>query len=95
MLIQILQDSSEQANDSLYRSLHLASDNREILVGVVSGKHNHVNVIVNNASHKVWRKFGKQFNTIDEAINHYKTAAIKSMLQFVKEHVNEKDSHAI
>jgi hypothetical protein len=37
-------------------------------------------VIVQNASHKVWRKFGKAFRNATEAVDAYKSQEVKSII---------------
>lgn len=39
-----------------------------------------VRVLVQNASHRVFRRSGRHFPTFDAAIAHYKSAAMKAIL---------------
>jgi len=62
---------------------------RYFYVEMTAGKHaaticinpNDVRVIVQNASHKVWRGAGKYFATVDAAVANYKSDAVKAMIQ--------------
>lgn len=49
-----------------------------------------VNVICKNAMHKVWNGGGKMFNSVDEAINNYKSSEMKSIIRMVSEEYEEK-----
>ena len=40
----------------------------------------HVRVIVNNSSHKAFKKCGRAFSTVTEALEYYKTPEIKAII---------------
>jgi len=40
-----------------------------------------VNVICQNASHKVWKKSGKMFSSVDAALQNYKSQEMKAIIQ--------------
>lgn len=44
-----------------------------------------VRVIVQNSSHRVWRGMGRQFKDAAEALAHYKSGAVKAMIQHADE----------
>lgn len=41
----------------------------------------HMFVCCKNASHRVWRGLGKRFDTVAQALDAYKSSAMKSMIQ--------------
>lgn len=40
-----------------------------------------VSVCCNNAAHRTWRKFGKRFASISDAINNYRSAEMKAIIE--------------
>jgi hypothetical protein len=62
-----------------YFFAELACGNHAIIVTV--GPKATIGVSVQNASHRAWRGSGKNFQSLDEALVYYKTAAIGAMLR--------------
>lgn len=48
------------------------------------GRPTKINVIYRNAMHKMYKGFGRDFNSIDDAINGYKDATIQEILYAAK-----------
>lgn len=84
MNIIIASSGSTIANGSTYKSFELNCENKSVLVLVVSGKSNYVNVTVNNAMHRAFRGIGKDFATFEAAIENYKDSKIKAMIEAAK-----------
>jgi len=84
MNIIITSSGTTIANGSTYKSIELNCENKSVLVLVVSGKINYVNVTVNNAMHRAFRGIGKDFTTFEAAIENYKDSKIKAMIQAAK-----------
>lgn len=86
MMIQIVSDETRTNEYATHRSITLATEKVEIFVDVMTGSKygDEVRVIVKNASHRVWRGAGKRFDTMDEAIANYRSAAVRSMLETVQ-----------
>ena len=82
--IQVISDSTQsyETLGNTYRLIELATEKHSLVIQFVSGNQNYVTVIVNNASHRAWKKFGKDFPTVEDAINNYKTAAIRQIIEF-------------
>lgn len=40
-----------------------------------------VRICVKNASHRVWRGFGKHFDTVEAALENYKSAKAKTLIR--------------
>lgn len=43
-----------------------------------------INVTCKNAAHKVWRGLGNSFETLQDALSHYKTSEMKSIIQYIE-----------
>jgi short-subunit dehydrogenase len=65
-----------------YISFDITNDNKNVFI-IQRTNNTQINVIVNNASHKVGRGLGKTFNSIEEAVNNYKCPKIKSIIQSI------------
>lgn len=61
-------------------SYELSSGKRSAHIRVESDR---INVCVRNASHRVWRGFGRFFDSFAEAKDAYKSSAVKSMIDCV------------
>lgn len=84
MNILIASSGTTTANGSIYKSFELNCENKSVLVLVVSGKSNYVNVTVNNAMHRAFRGIGKNFATFEAALENYKDSKIKAMIEAAK-----------
>lgn len=84
MNILISSVNTFEANNSIYKSMEMTCENKSVLVLVVSGKFNYVNVTVNNAMHRAFRGIGKDFETFEQALANYKDAKIKAMIEAAK-----------
>lgn len=73
----------------LHQSSNILSRGRYVSLEAQAGKHrayvmigpNDVRVIVNNASNKCWHGMGKLFASAAAAVENYKTAEIKAIIQ--------------
>jgi hypothetical protein len=73
-------------NGREYKSITVLVENQETTV--TTGMVNGINVIVKNASHKVWRGCGKDFTTFEQAIENYKSGKVKAAILTAKEYLN-------
>lgn len=80
MNILINNQSVSESNGTTYFSFDAAIENKSVAIMIVSGKSNYVNIRVKNASHKAWKGTGKDFATINEAVNNYKDGKIKAII---------------
>lgn len=85
MVIQVKDVTKQQACGNDYTYVEMVCEKHSALVIVVKGTRNYIQVIVQNASNRAWRKFGKEFATIADAVKNYKTAAIRSMIEHAAE----------
>lgn len=79
MNIQILEQTTDNGN----HYFTMASDKKEVYLS--ADKHGTVNVCVQNAAHQVFRGSGKFFygeKAWKEALNAYKSADVKAMIEF-------------
>jgi hypothetical protein len=76
-MIQLTSDVTTDVNGSQYRYVELATEKTGVSVTIAA---DHVRVVVLNAAHRVWGGAGKRFETMADAINNYKNAAVKEML---------------
>ena len=81
MTIQITSDETTKNNGISHRYVEMSSGSKSALFVVTTGEVNYVRVIVQNASHRAWKGMGKQFPTIAAAIENYKSADVKAMLE--------------
>ncbi len=83
MKILIKQDKTTEYSFGTNRILDMASDKHEVCVSVTryNSGHTNVAVIVNNAAHRAFRRGGRNFNSVAEAVAAYKTPAIKAMIE--------------
>lgn len=84
MNILIASASVNVVNGSTYKSFKVVCENKSVIVLVVSGNSNYVNVTVNNAMHRAFRGIGKDFATFEAAIENYKDSKIKAMIEAAK-----------
>jgi hypothetical protein len=85
MLMQIINEERNTVHKSQYHQIELASGKHQIIVMHVTGRLNYVIVQVQNAMQRAYRGMGKNFSTTAEAIEHYKTPAIRAMIQHAGE----------
>lgn len=74
MTIQII-ESSKAANVTYFRA---QCGNRSAHVAIY--KHG-IQVVNENAAHRVWRGSGRLFRTVDEALAGFKTGEMKAIIQ--------------
>lgn len=72
----------DQSIEGEYTFFELATEKQEMFVNVGPVA---VRVCVKNASHKAYRGMGRSFETIEDAIAGYKSAACKTMLEYVQD----------
>ena len=88
MTIQILSESKEtyQSLKATYVHYHLSCGKHTIIKTLkynLDGSFNRVVVLVQNASNKAFKgKVGKGFDSMELALNNYKTPEIKAMIAF-------------
>jgi hypothetical protein len=78
----IINETSRQTamgNDYLY--VEMTCGKHSALVIVCRGATNYVQVIVQNAAHRAYRGMGKRFASMEAALNAYKTAAVRGMIE--------------
>lgn len=85
MMIQVKEVTKQEACGNNYTYVEMACEKHSALVVVVKGARNYIQVIVQNASNRAWKKFGKEFATVADAVKNYKTAAIRSMIEHAAE----------
>lgn len=64
-----------------YKSYEAICGKKEAHV-YISKKSNYINVTCKNASHRVWRGGGRNFETLQNAIEAYKSAEMKSIIEY-------------
>lgn len=84
MNVIITNTSIDKVNNTTYSYNSVSVDNKEIDITVVTGSSNYVNLKVKNASQRVWRGMGKDFNSFEEALSNYKDPKIKAAIEAVK-----------
>lgn len=77
-MIQIISDTTNE----FFRCVEMTTGKHSVMVFVYLSR-SEVRVIVQNAMNQAWRGLGKEFASIQAAIENYKTADIKAMLQAV------------
>lgn len=85
MSVQVIRDTAENVSGITYRTVHLSTERQSLVAIVATGKTSYIRVIVQNAAHKAYRGFGKQFTTIQAALANYKNADIRAMLGYLQE----------
>jgi hypothetical protein len=81
MMIQINDDVTHSINGRDYRYIQLCSEKTDLFVTLAP---DYVRVLVMNASHRAHRiGGGRQFETIEQAIEAYKTPDVKNILRFL------------
>jgi len=85
MNIVTLEDHRFTGGGTHYRFIEMKCEKHRITVGFRAGQFSHITVIVHNASQRAHRGLGKQFDTTERAIKHYKTPAIRAMIQHAGE----------
>lgn len=78
-MIEILSETKTE------HGLHLRLRTESGVTGTVSVTSWEVRVLKETASHQVWRGSGRGFKTFDEALAGYKSADMKSLIQFAKD----------
>ena len=78
MQVQII-ESEEVTHKNIGRYVYatMKCGKQTMVVSVGSGS---VTALVQNASHRAWKGFGKTFRTFDEAFGNYKSAEARAML---------------
>jgi len=77
MTVQIVRDEKKTIEGQEYRYLELATEKVSAFVTFMPWG---VQVCCKNSSHKVWRGAGRLFNSIQDAIEGYKSADMRSIL---------------
>jgi hypothetical protein len=87
MLIQIVRDETQSYGNlgTQVRYVQMTSGRHSVLVAIETGRWPRVNVVVQNAAHRVWRGAGRYFPTLAEAADHYKTPEIRAMVRHAAE----------
>ena len=67
------------------RTYYKFQGKRNIVNVTVNSKIGYVNVLNENAAHRAYRGMGKTFDNMVQALNAYKSAEMKSILQYVAE----------
>jgi hypothetical protein len=81
MNVQILETHSFVAEVGLYETICFDCEGQKVTVTNFTGKHSSkVNVTVHNATQKAFRGLGKDFDTIEKALEHYKSNKIRAAL---------------
>ena len=52
-----------------------------------------VNICQKNASHHAWKRFGNYFRDLDEALNHYRSDAMRKIIFVAAAYCNEANSN--
>jgi hypothetical protein len=76
---KVTRNSYERLGNS-YTQVELESGKHSVVVVVCRGNQNYIGVVVQNAANRAWRGMGKEFATEQDAVNNYKTPAIKAMI---------------
>ena len=77
----ITSNNIETIRGYTYKTFEAVYNNKTVSVMQVTGNSNYVVVMYKNAAHKAYRGMGKQFSTIQEALNNYKDASIKAIIE--------------
>lgn len=85
MTIQLSNIEKFKSGGSTYNYFVGICENRKVTITIVTGQSNYVNVAVHNASHRAWRGLGKDFSTLEAAVDNYKDEKIKAIINAVKE----------
>lgn len=80
MNIQILETRTFSNEFANYSTTVFECEKVKCTVTRAQGHYNYINVTVHNAMHRAFRGLGKDFKTIEEALTHYKSEKIKSIL---------------
>jgi hypothetical protein len=81
MEINITDTSTQKALGNDYLYVEMQCGKHSALVVVCRGATDYVQVIVQNAANRAWRGMGKRFANMETALNAYRTAAIRGMIQ--------------
>lgn len=81
MDILITNNSQETINGVTYKTVSAICGKKEASITIRSGRMTGINVTVRNAMQKAWRGMGKEFDTIEQAIENYKSTEIKSIIK--------------
>jgi hypothetical protein len=82
MNIQVLDTAILVTEFATYDTVILECEKVKCRITRAAGQYSYINVVVLNAVHRAFRGMGKDFQTIEEALNHYKSPKMKAMLQF-------------
>lgn len=74
-----IKDTKVETYSNLGRYFYADMSNGKHSLAVAIKPHG-VQVVVCNASHRAWRRMGKEFPTMDAALAYYRTDAIRAML---------------
>ena len=81
MDIMITKDITEVFNEVSYRTVEATCGKTSATLVVTPVA---IHVCVNNANHRAWRGLGKTFETFDQALENYKSSAMKQIIAHVK-----------
>jgi len=82
----ITTNNTETINGYTYKTFTAIYNNKEVSIMKVTGNSNYFVVMYKNASHKAFRGMGKQFDTIQQALENYKDASIKAIISASNEY---------
>lgn len=66
-----------------YKSAEMTAGKKSAFV-MINIKTNEVNVICKNAAHKAWKGCGRWFDSIQDAVDGYKSTAMKEMIKTIE-----------
>lgn len=82
-MVQIIESNITKYNNlGEVHTADVKSGNHHLVV-VLYLRTGKVNVVNMNASHNAWNGLGKFFDSLDEAVNNYKTQAIKDCIRAI------------
>jgi DNA-binding protein H-NS len=71
-----------ETSDNQGRSFSVVAAGQRVYVRVPAHKSAQVNVIVQNASHRAWRGCGKFFDSLESALDAYKSEKVKAAIRY-------------
>ncbi len=81
----LIKEVHRSGDDKTYE---IEAGKKEVLI-TLGGPNDDINVVVNNAAHKVYRGTGKYFDSFEMAADAYQSAAVKEAL------MTARDAHHI
>ena len=82
----ITSNNIETINGYTYKTFTAIYNNKEVSVMKVTGNRNFVNIMYKNAMSKAYRGMGKEFDTIEQALENYKDVSIKAIISASNEY---------